>query len=179
MLKQPHPVLLYMGRVAVEKNIEAFLKMKIPGSKVVIGDGPQLEELKERYPDAAFLGKKKGEDLASHVASADVFVFPSITDTFGLVLLEAMACGVPVAAFPVQGPQDVIKQGVTGYMDKNLSVAIKKALRLDRDECARYAANFTWKKCTDTFESYLVTNDSGHSAANRQTAFTLGSDSVY
>jgi glycosyltransferase involved in cell wall biosynthesis len=106
-LDVPRPVLLYTGRVAVEKNIEAFLRLKTPGTKVVVGDGPQREELERKYPAVRFVGYKHGEELARHMAAADVFVFPSLTDTFGLVMLEALACGVPVAAFPVQGPQFV------------------------------------------------------------------------
>ncbi|OGI40256.1 MAG: alpha-mannosyltransferase, partial [Candidatus Muproteobacteria bacterium RBG_16_62_13] len=110
----PRPIFLYMGRVAIEKNIEAFLKLDLPGSKVVVGGGPDLEMLKKRYPGAHFTGYKTGEDLARHVAAGDVFVFPSLTETFGLVIIEALACGLPVAAFPVQGPIDIIENGVTG-----------------------------------------------------------------
>src|SRR6202000_2115674 len=112
----PRPVFLYVGRVAVEKNIEAFLATDLPGTKVIVGDGPQLHELSEKYPEAKFLGPKFGEDLASAYASADVFVFPSLTDTFGLVILEAMAAGTPVAAYPARGPIDIIPNSGAGAL---------------------------------------------------------------
>ena len=124
----PRPIFLYVGRLAVEKNVEAFLRLDLPGSKLVVGDGPQARELKARYPSAHFTGSKFGEDLVRHYAASDVFVFPSRTDTFGLVLLEALACGVPVAAFPVQGPLDVIGDAPVGALDKDLRAACLKAL---------------------------------------------------
>ena len=127
VLNVKRPLFVYTGRVAVEKNIEAFLELDLPGTRCVIGDGPALEELKSRYPDVLFTGYKFGQDLASHVAAADVFVFPSHTDTFGLVMLEAMACGVPVAAYPVTGPVDVVTHGETGILDPDLR---KAALQL-------------------------------------------------
>ncbi|MEX0871746.1 MAG: glycosyltransferase family 1 protein, partial [Aquisalimonadaceae bacterium] len=116
----PGPVWVYAGRVAVEKNLPAFLALDLPGSKLVIGDGPDRERLQRRYPEAVFVGFRQGEDLAAHLASGDVFVFPSRTDTFGLVMLEAMASGLPVAAFPVTGPVDVVIDGVTGVLDEDL-----------------------------------------------------------
>ncbi len=116
--------------MAVEKNIEAFLALTLPGTKVVIGDGPQRAALQARYPDAHFLGAKFGTDLARHVAAADVFVFPSLTDTFGLVMLEALACGLPVAAFPVAGPKDVVREGEVGALDWDLAKAVERALTL-------------------------------------------------
>lgn len=152
----PRPINLYMGRVAVEKNIEAFLGLSVPGSKVVIGDGPDFARLRDRYPQARFLGAKFGRELARHLAGADVFVFPSLTDTFGLVLLEAMACGLPVAAFPVQGPVDVVANGVSGVLDEDLGRAIAGALRLARKDCIAHATEFTWDKVTDVFEAQLA-----------------------
>lgn len=145
------PVFLFTGRVAVEKNIEAFLKLDLPGQKVVIGDGPQLQELKLRYPDALFTGYKRGEDLAEHMASADVFVFPSLTDTFGLVLLEALASGVPVAAFPVTGPIDVAADPKLGCLDWNLAKAARAALGKRPLDCRAHAENFSWRACAEMF----------------------------
>jgi glycosyltransferase involved in cell wall biosynthesis len=149
------PIFLYMGRVAIEKNIEAFLGLDLPGTRVVIGDGPDLDVLKRRYPAARFLGYKTGEDLARHVAAADVFVFPSLTDTFGLVLIEALACGVPVAAFPVQGPIDVIDNGVTGMLDEDLRAAALKALNLEPAACRAAALRYTWAACTRQFLAHV------------------------
>jgi glycosyltransferase involved in cell wall biosynthesis len=145
------PLLAYAGRVAVEKNLEAFLALEVPGTKLIIGGGPQLEKLRERYPQALFPGFRYGEELARLLAAADVFVFPSLTDTFGIAMIEAMACGVPVAAFPVPGPLDVIEPGVTGVMHRDLAEAIHGALRLDRRLCAERAAGFTWDAATDQF----------------------------
>ncbi len=140
----PRPIFMNVGRVAVEKNIEAFLKLDLPGSKVVVGDGPQLESLKRKYPDAHFTGAKVGEDLARHYASADVFVFPSLTDTFGNVLLEALACGVPVAAYPVMGPLDVIGETGAGVLSDDLRQAALDALDVPSDHCRSVALNYTW-----------------------------------
>ena len=137
------PLQLYVGRVAVEKNIEAFLDSAHAGSKVVVGEGPALAGLKRRYPEVAFMGALHGEALASAYAAADVFVFPSRTDTFGLVMIEALACGTPVAAFPVAGPIDVLRNDV-GCMDADLRRAIEGALRCDRGACASYGARFSW-----------------------------------
>jgi glycosyltransferase involved in cell wall biosynthesis len=152
----PRPIMVYMGRVAIEKNIDEFLRLDLPGSKVVIGDGPDRQRLQATYPDARFLGSKFNRDLARHLAGGDVFVFPSRTDTFGLVLLEAMACGLPVAAFPVTGPRDVIKSGLTGILDEDLASAIRGALSLDRRNCRMHAEQFSWDRCTAQFESYMV-----------------------
>lgn len=149
------PIALYAGRVAVEKNLDAFLSLKLPGTKYVVGGGPALDELKARHPDVVFTGYRYGEELASHLAAADVFVFPSRTDTFGLVLLEAMACGVPVAAFPVAGPIDVVKRGVTGCLHEDLATAVAGALELRREDCRRYALGFTWERATAQFASHL------------------------
>lgn len=152
----PRPIAMYVGRVAIEKNIEAFLKLELPGTKFVVGDGPARAELEATYPNAQFVGFKFGEELASHVAAADVFVFPSRTDTFGLVLLEAMACGVPVAAYPVTGPIDVVTQGVTGELNEDLRAAALAALKLDPNQCRAYALANTWETATRQFLSQLA-----------------------
>ncbi len=154
-LPGPRPLAMYMGRVAVEKNIEAFLDLDLPGTKYVVGDGPDLQSLRSRYPAVRFVGQKLGEDLAAHVAAADVFVFPSLTDTFGLVMLEAMACGVPVAAFPVTGPLDVVENGKTGVLDHDLRAAVLGALELDPDDCVAYARRHTWLEWTKRFVALL------------------------
>lgn len=155
-LQSPRPIMMYAGRVAVEKNLEAFLSLQLPGTKYVVGGGPALDELKQRYRDVVFTGYKYGEELASHFAAADVFVFPSRTDTFGLVLLEAMACGVPVAAYPVVGPIDVVRHGVTGSLAEDLGAAVLAALGLSRDDCRRYALGFTWEGATRQFLANLA-----------------------
>ncbi|MCG8370127.1 MAG: glycosyltransferase family 1 protein [Proteobacteria bacterium] len=153
------PVWVYFGRVAVEKNIEAFLDLSVPGAKIVIGDGPDRERLQANYPDCHFLGYKFGRDLARHVAGADVFVFPSRTDTFGIVMLEAMACGVPVAAYPVTGPVDVVKPGVTGCLHDDLTVACSRALELNRRDCRQYAESRSWGRSTRQFVGNLAPRD--------------------
>lgn len=140
----PRPVCLYVGRVAVEKNIGAFLDADLPGSKVVVGDGPQLAELRRKYPAVTFAGARVGEDLAQHYAAADVFVFPSLTDTFGLVLLEALASGVPVAAYPVTGPLDVIGSAPVGALDHDLAAATRRALGADPAACRAFAEAHSW-----------------------------------
>jgi glycosyltransferase involved in cell wall biosynthesis len=157
-LNLPGPILLNMGRVAVEKNIEAFLDLDVPGSKVVVGDGPDLEQLQRAYPDVLFTGARFGRELASYVAAADVFVFPSRTDTFGLVLLEAMACGVPVAAYPVTGPADVVMDGITGCLSENLAEAVKNALKIDSRACLEYARQNSWLASSEVFASYMYDN---------------------
>lgn len=149
------PVQLYVGRVAIEKNIEAFLETRQPGVKVIIGDGPARAALGSRYPDAHFLGPKFGGDLAAAYAAADVFVFPSKTDTFGLVMIEALASGVPVAAFPVTGPVDVLKPHV-GVMDDDLDAAIAGALTLSRADCMAYGQGFTWAASAAQFLDALA-----------------------
>ncbi len=151
----PRPVSLYVGRVAVEKNIEAFLKLDLPGSKVVVGDGPQRAVLQRRFPDVHFAGWRQGDSLAEAYAGADVFVFPSVTDTFGLVLLEAMACGTPVAAYPVTGPLDVVAPG-TGVLDHDLRTAVLGAMDCGREACRRHAESFSWQACAETFRQHLV-----------------------
>jgi glycosyltransferase involved in cell wall biosynthesis len=152
----PRPIMACVGRLAVEKNLHAFLGLDVPGSKIMIGDGPERLALAQRYPHTRFTGYRFGDDLASLLAGADVLVFPSLTDTFGLVMIEALACGVPVAAFPVPGPVDVIEQGVTGVLHTDLAAAIAGALALDRAVCARHGAAFTWEAATAQFLSGLA-----------------------
>lgn len=151
----PRPLFLYVGRVAVEKNIRAFLDLDLPGSKMVVGEGPQRSQLESEYPDVHFVGLKEGDDLAAHYASADVFVFPSLTDTFGLVLLEALACGVPVAAYPVTGPKDVLAGAAVGCLNENLHQAALDALGQDREACRAYALGFSWEICTAMFLNHM------------------------
>ena len=155
-LALPRPIAVYVGRVSVEKNIEAFLQMPWRGSKLVVGDGPERERLQNEYRDATFVGYRYDEDLAAHIAAADVMVFPSRTDTFGLVNLEAMACGVPVAAYPVTGPIDVIQNGVTGALDADLARAAERALNVDPGLCRAHALESGWDVSTRQFESNLV-----------------------
>jgi glycosyltransferase involved in cell wall biosynthesis len=149
------PILLYVGRVAVEKNLTAFLNLKTDGKKVVVGDGPLYKDYKLQYPDVDFVGVKTGKDLVTYYNAADVFVFPSLTDTFGLVMLEALACGVPVAAFPVPGPQDVILNRDVGCLDFNLEKAVQNALKLSRKQCRNYALGFSWQKAANQFLNHL------------------------
>ena len=163
-LDLPGPHLLYVGRVAVEKNVAAFLALDIPGTKIVVGDGPQLDELRQRYPEAAFLGLRRGAELAALYRSADVFVFPSKTDTFGNVMIEAMSSGLPVAAYPVSGPIDVLTDADCGAMDEDLGVAVARALTLSRQRARAFAADFTWSHCADQFLEALVP---AHEAAVR------------
>ncbi|WP_405239902.1 glycosyltransferase family 4 protein [Lentisalinibacter orientalis] len=158
-LAGPRPICLYMGRVAVEKNVEAFLQLGLPGTKYVVGDGPDLARLRAEFPDVVFTGYRFGSELAAHLAAADVFVFPSRTDTFGLVMLEAMACGTPVAAYPVTGPLDVIEQGRTGVLHEDLGVAIRRALTLDRGTCRQAALEKSWARATAEFLGHLAGND--------------------
>jgi glycosyltransferase involved in cell wall biosynthesis len=150
------PVFLTVGRVAVEKNLDAFLSLDLPGTKVVVGDGPARQMLEARYRDAVFLGTKRGEDLAAVYASADVFVFPSRTDTFGLVLLEALASGVPVAGFPVAATQDVVGSAPVAVLDNDLRTACLGALAIPRDLCRQYAETVTWEASARSFLGNLV-----------------------
>ena len=151
----PRPIQLYVGRVAVEKNIEAFLGNSHPGAKVVVGDGPALAGLRAAYPEAHFLGRKSGRELAACYAGADVFVFPSRTDTFGLVMIEALACGTPVAAYPVAGPLDVLTPA-SGCMAAAIEDAIAGALALDRRACVAHGRSFSWEASTDQFLAALT-----------------------
>ncbi len=150
------PLLLYVGRIAMEKNLAGFLNLTTPGRKVVVGDGPQRAELTRLYPDAEFVGFCRGEALVRWYAAADVLVFPSRTDTFGLVMLEALACGTPVAAHPVTGPLDLISEGLTGALDEDLDLAVERALRCDRDTCRQFAESQGWGRVVERFLSDLV-----------------------
>ena len=156
--KTESPLFVYVGRVSPEKNLPAFLDLDLPGAKWVIGDGPAMASLRSRYPKVLFTGAKRGEDLASALAAADVFVFPSLTDTFGIVLLEANACGVPVAAFPVTGPQFIVREGVNGCLDKDLRAAALRALSVSRITCREVAAGYSWQTCTRQFLGNLALN---------------------
>lgn len=184
LLDLPRPIHLYMGRVAVEKNIEDFLRLDVPGSLVVVGDGPARARLQAQYPRAVFTGYKFGAELVAHLNAADVFVFPSRTDTFGLVLLEAMACGVPVAAYPVTGPIDVVKQGVTGILDQDLARAVRLARELSPQDCREYAELHSWENATQQFVANLAVAParaasctvSQGSLARLEPAVALGSD---
>jgi glycosyltransferase involved in cell wall biosynthesis len=154
----PRPIQLYVGRVAVEKNIEAFLRCGHPGSKVVVGDGPAMARLRAAFPEAVFLGRQGGAALAACYAGADVFVFPSRTDTFGLVMIEALACGTPVAAYPVPGPADVLDE-TCGALDEDLDRAIARALTLEREDCLTHARRFTWEASADQFLAALACDE--------------------
>ena len=145
------PVFLYVGRVAVEKNIEAFLSLKLKGKKIVVGNGPSFAKLKSAYQDVIFLGEKRKKELPEIYNQADVFVFPSLTDTFGLVLLEALACGVPVAAFPVAGPIDVIGDSKAGCLSHDLGDAVNQALKIPRKVARDHAERYSWQKASQIF----------------------------
>jgi glycosyltransferase involved in cell wall biosynthesis len=151
----PRPIWIYAGRVAVEKNLDAFLSLDLPGTKVVVGDGPDRSGLEAKYRNAKFTGYKFGAELASHLSSADVFVFPSRTDTFGLVMLEAIACGTPVAAYPVTGPLDVIGSSGVGALDEDLQRACLAALKIPRGLASTHAAEFSWANCAKQFAEHL------------------------
>jgi len=155
-LPDERPIWLYAGRVAVEKSVEDFLALELPGTKYVVGDGPARQELEQRFPEAVFTGYRFGEELAAVVGAADVFVFPSRTDTFGLVMLEAMACGLPVAAYPVTGPIDVVRNGESGVLSENLREAALACLELDRGACRAQALESSWPKATQQFLGNLV-----------------------
>lgn len=152
----PRPVFLTVGRVAVEKNLEAFLRLELPGSKVVVGEGPARAQLSRAYPDAHFLGPLPTEELARAYAAADVFVFPSVTDTFGNVLLEALSSGLPVAAFPVTGPKDIVTDPLVGVLDANLGKAALSALLLPRHAAREFALRFTWEASARAFRSNIL-----------------------
>jgi glycosyltransferase involved in cell wall biosynthesis len=150
------PILVCVSRVSKEKNLEAYFEMPYDGVKFMVGDGPMLEEYKAKYPDVKFVGAKRGEELAKYFAMADVFVFPSRWETFGLVMIEAMACGTPVAAYPCQGPLDVIDEGVTGCMNEDLRQAVTDALKLDRAKVLEGSQRWTWEKAWEIFRDNLV-----------------------
>ncbi|MCX5577327.1 glycosyltransferase family 4 protein [Kaistia terrae] len=161
ILDLPRPIFLYVGRVAVEKNIGAFLDLDLPGSKVVVGDGPALESLKRAHPEVSFLGSKVGNALADVYAASDCFVFPSRTDTFGVVMLEAMASGLPVAAFPVAGPRDVVGGTGAGVLDEDLRKAALTALDIPRDECRAVALRHSWQAATRQFLDNVLAAQKG------------------
>jgi glycosyltransferase involved in cell wall biosynthesis len=154
----PRPIFLYVGRLAVEKNIESFLRLDLPGSKVVVGDGPQLAALQRAHPDARFEGVRHGAALAAAYAGADVMVFPSLTDTFGLVVLESLACGTPVAAYPVAGPLEVLGRAPepVGAIGPDLRQNCLDALAASREACVRHAARYSWRACAERFLANLV-----------------------
>ena len=156
LLEFPRPIQMYVGRVAVEKGIEDFLRADTPGTKVIVGDGPQRADLERRYPAVQFLGPKYDDELVRHYRAADVFVFPSRTDTLGLVMLEAMACGVPVAAFPVQGPLDVVGDSAAGVLNEDLAAAIEGALPIEPGICRARALEHSWDQSVVEFHSNLI-----------------------
>lgn len=157
----PRPIFACVGRVAIEKNLDAFLSLGLPGTKMVIGTGPALPDLQKRYPDVKFIGQIENGQLAGHLAAADAFVFPSRTDTFGIVQLEALASGVPVAAYPVTGPKDVIANHPVGVLDEDLRKACLGALEISRDECRKFALGYSWEKSAQQFLSHAQ-RISGH-----------------
>jgi glycosyltransferase involved in cell wall biosynthesis len=154
-LDLPRPIFVTLGRIAVEKNLEAFLSLDLPGSKVVIGKGPQEEELKRRFPDTKFLGLLENGTLAGHLAAADVFVFPSRTDTFGVVQLEALASGLPIAAFPVTGPKDLVGHNPIGALNEDLRAACLAALSVSRAACRAFALNYSWERSARQFIAHV------------------------
>jgi glycosyltransferase involved in cell wall biosynthesis len=157
--REPTPkfILVCVSRVSKEKSLEDFFELDYPGAhKIMVGDGPMLEKYKSQYPDVEFVGFKTGKDLAEYYCRADVFVFPSRWETFGIVMIEAMACGTPVAAYPVQGPKDVIDQGVTGFMNENLADAVTGCLQLRRDRVYKGSLRWTWEKAWEIFRDNLV-----------------------
>jgi glycosyltransferase involved in cell wall biosynthesis len=164
----PRPIFLYAGRVAIEKNITAFLDLDLPGTKVVVGDGPQRAALQSRHPSVHFAGWRHGEELAQAYRGADVMVFPSRTDTFGLVLLEAMACGTPVAAYPVMGPRDVVGPG--GVLDEDLRRACLAALDVPRGAARSQAEGYSWPACAAAFRAQLVRREPDRDAPGLLTA---------
>ncbi|NNE59106.1 MAG: glycosyltransferase family 1 protein [Hellea sp.] len=155
----PRPIFVNVGRIAVEKNIETFLELDLPGTKIVVGKGPQEEELKKKYPNTIFAGAKFGEELARYYADADVFVFPSLTDTFGLVIIEAMATGTPVAGFPISGPIDIIPGSNAGFVSDDLRQACLDCLKIDRAVPAEHARNYSWQKVSEKFINMLAPED--------------------
>ena len=152
-----HPILVCVSRVSKEKNLDAFCELDYPNAmKIMVGDGPYRKELEKKYPDVQFVGFKTGKELAKYYAMADVFVFPSRWETFGIVMIEAMACGTPVAAYPAAGPMDVIREGSTGFMEKDLSTAVYRCLGLDRDKVQEYSMEWSWEHCWKIFKDNLV-----------------------
>jgi len=159
---KPNPTMNYIvcvSRVSKEKNLDAFCQIKTNLNKVIVGDGPYLTELEKKYPDVIYTGKLTGKNLRNAYADAKCFVFPSKADTFGIVMIEAMACGVPVAAYPVTGPKDVIDQSETGFMDDDLSVAIERCAELDRNDVYEKSKKWSWENCWEIFKNNLVPVD--------------------
>jgi glycosyltransferase involved in cell wall biosynthesis len=150
------PILVCVSRVSKEKNLEAYFEMPYAGVKFMVGDGPMLEEYRAKYPDVKFVGAKRGLELAKYFAMADVFVFPSRWETFGIVMIEAMACGTPVAAYPVQGPLDVVEQGVTGFMEEDLATAVYRCMGLNRDTVLAGSQKWSWQRAWEIFRDNLV-----------------------
>jgi glycosyltransferase involved in cell wall biosynthesis len=150
------PLLVCVSRVSKEKNLEDFFKLDYPGHKIMVGDGPMLEEYKADYPNVEFVGAKRGQELGDYYRIADVFVFPSRWETFGLVMIEAMACGTPVAAYPCQGPLDVVDEGITGCMNNDLKLAVDAALLLDRNRVLEGSQRWTWERAWEIFRDNLV-----------------------
>ena len=163
----PRPIFITVGRIAIEKNLEAFLSLDLPGSKVVIGKGPQEAELRRRFPNAKFLGQLEDTILAAHLGAADAFVFPSRTDTFGVVQLEALACGVPIAAFPITGPKDVVANNPIGVLHDDLRTACMGALQISREACRAFALTRSWENSARQFVGHLNQVVIGHSLKPR------------
>ena len=164
--------LLYVGRVSKEKNIEAFLNIETTHEKVVVGDGPYRQTLQRKFPRVKFVGCKTGPELAAWYRNASVFVFPSMTDTFGIVVIEALFCGVPVAAYPVTGPLDIVEEGITGSLDHDLKKAIDKALQINRENCTKNAEKYTWRNVAEQFISSLASIKSAGSAEDNLKSFS-------
>ena len=150
-ISKPAPIFIYVGRVAIEKNIKAFLDIDIQGSKVVVGAGPQLDVLKKKYKDVLFTGMLDEKDVAAYLAASDVFVFPSKTDTFGIVIIEALAAGIPVAAYPVTGPLDILQNTKVDCLDLDLKTSMLKALKIKKEDCKEVAKQYTWENCAKIF----------------------------
>ena len=157
-LEYKRPIYLYVGRVSIEKNIRAFLDLDLEGTKLVVGKGPDLDKLKKEYPEAIFKGERTNGELASYFASSDVFVFPSKTDTFGIVIIEALKCGLPVAAYPVAGPKDIFNGTNIGSLNNDLKKAALEALKSDRSACIEHAKKYTWENCAKIFLNSAVSN---------------------
>jgi len=157
--KMPKPIFVYFGRIAKEKSTEEFLLCDLPGTKLVVGDGPDRLKLEEKYPNVVFLGYKHGKALVDTLSVCDVFVFPSRTDTFGLVIVEALSCGIPVAAHDTLGPKDIITSGIDGYLAEDLSYAARECLKLSRGSCRQKALKFSWEKSFHAFKNNLTNTD--------------------
>ena len=157
-LEYKRPIYLYVGRVSIEKNIRAFLDLDLEGTKLIVGKGPDLDKLKKEYPEAIFKGERTNGELASYFASSDVFVFPSKTDTFGIVIIEALKCGLPVAAYPVAGPKDIFNGTNIGSLNNDLKKAALEALKSDRSACIEHAKKYTWENCAKIFLNSAVSN---------------------